>query len=91
MAPKLSKKMNEWLGQLGEELRETKRKLESARYAVKELKEKKSVILRKINFIHFRSHAVPTANGSGCIVDFDAYSYLPKGKTASDTLSKNYE
>ena len=62
-----SKKMNAWLGQLGEELRESERKLESAKYAVKEIEEKNSVILRKINFAHNGSHMVPKAHDSFCI------------------------
>ena len=90
MALNTSEKMTIWLGQLGKELREIEMKLESARYAVEEEKEKKSVILRKINFIYHGSHMVPESNDSFCIVDFDVFSYLSKDKTACDILSKNY-
>lgn len=86
----LSNEMREWLAQLGEQLRKIEWELETATYAVKEIEEEKSAILRKINFIHHGSHLVPEVNGSLCIVDFDVLSYLSKDKTASDILSKNY-
>lgn len=90
MALNTSKKMEMWLSQLGEELRDIEMELEAAKYAVEEAREKRSVILRKMNFVHIRSHVSPKETDSEFTVEFDAYSYLPKGKTASDTLSKNY-
>lgn len=89
MVSDISPKMNTWLGQLGTELRSVELELESAEYAVKELKEARSAKLRKICLIHHGSHMVPSAIDSFCIVDFDVYSYLSKDKNSVGTLRNN--
>ena len=89
MTQVLSEKMNEWMEDLTNRLSEVNVELSFAECVVKEIRGRKATILRKMNYIHNHGQEIEKINRRDDKIKVDTHSYLPKGKTASDTLDKN--